>query len=123
MANRMPSRLPELALEARIPVGQRCRVNFVLIDYPRIVVGATQTSPDLRFVLTSARGRNYMGAVPALALGTTTPAGGRNFEKSQWVGLVYEPNEIVGVTLLGFGAGPVPSNVSVALLCQLGWGK
>ena len=122
MANRMPSRLPSLPLEARIPVGQRLRINFILVNYPRVVVLGAQTSPDLSFVLSSARGKEYMGVLPVPAVNTTTPSGGRMFRKSQWVGLTFDPSEVVKLEIFGFAAGPSPSTVSVALLCQLDWG-
>lgn len=120
MANRVPSRLPYIAFIGRFPVGQNARVNFILMNYPRVVVGTTQTSPDLSMVMLSMRGREYMGTIPLPALLTTTPAGARSFSKSQFVGLEFAGGEVVEIRVTGFAAGPSPSSVSLALHCQLG---
>jgi len=102
MANRVASVLPYISFTARLPIGQRARINFILVDYPRVVVAGAQTSPDLSVVLLSMRGREYMGTIPLPAVLTTTPAGGRSFAKSQFVGLEFDAGEVVELRVSGF---------------------
>lgn len=118
----MPLQLPMTPISVTVPRGTVFRLDHVFVNYPRTVVGSTQTSPELLFVLKDSRNLEQ-GNVRLSMVDITTPSGGQAVAVSQSLGILYGSGEQLALEVYGMAAGPVPATVSVTYLGVQGWGR